>query len=401
MPPPRRRWRRGRGAGVGGRVRPHDHRPTHDPHQQQRRAGDQRQQRQPDAVRARDLLDQAEREREAEAAEAAGGADDAGHRADAVREAQADELEDRAVADAERAHRDDEGGGGGADRRQAGDEQQQRAGDPEHAGEDGRAAEAIAEGAAEGAQEGAERTAAGGDRRGLHLRQAVLVVEQDRQEAGEADEAAEGDRVEAGHPARVGLLQHRRHAAGRQRLGRARRLLRQHDEGGEGEDDRYQRHPEDRVPAVVLGQPRRGQRRDHGAGVAGAGDPHRKALQARRVPAAGERQRDRERGAGDAEQQADGEHLRQRAGGEPAPQQRQHDDRHRDGADLLRADAVAEQPEHEPEAGGRQQWNSDDDPLLERRQREVLGDVRAERAEQDPAHEADVEVDEGGAQRGA
>ena len=106
------------------------------------------------------------------------------------------------------------------------------------------------------------------------------------------------------------------------RTGRAgaRRLLGQQRERDPHEHHRDQRQPEDRVPADVLGDPRRGQRRQHRARVAGAGDPHRQALMPRRVVAAGERQRDREARAGDAEQHADAEQLRRscRAPSQPA-----------------------------------------------------------------------------------
>ena len=58
------------------------------------------------------------------------------------------------------------------------------------------------------------------------------------------------------------------------------------------------------LPAEASGEARREQRGEHGAGVAGAGDAERHALMLRRIPARGQRQRDGEGGAGDAEHDA-------------------------------------------------------------------------------------------------
>ena len=103
-----------------------------------------------------------------------------------------------------------------AERRQAGDEQQPRPGGAEHAAQDGRAADAVGDVAADGrssSEPSAPPQAATVAR--LHLRQAVLVVQQDRQEAREPDEAAERDRVEAGHAAARPAREQARHAAPR------------------------------------------------------------------------------------------------------------------------------------------------------------------------------------------
>ncbi len=53
----------------------------------------------------------------------------------------------------------------------------------------------------------------------------------------------------------------------------------------------------------MLGDRGREQRVEHDAHIAGAGDPHHHALILRRIPAAGLRQRHRERGAADAERE--------------------------------------------------------------------------------------------------
>ena len=57
------------------------------------------------------------------------------------------------------------------------------------------------------------------------------------------------------------------------------------------------------------GEARREQGGEHGAGIAGAGDAQRRALVLGRIPARGQRQRHREGGAGDAEHEAEQQHL--------------------------------------------------------------------------------------------
>ena len=63
------------------------------------------------------------------------------------------------------------------------------------------------------------------------------------------------------------------------------------------------------VPAEVLGDAGGGEGGDDGARVAGTGDAEGEALVLGRVPAADQREGDGEAGPGDAEEQADAEHL--------------------------------------------------------------------------------------------
>jgi hypothetical protein len=117
------------------------------------------------------------------------------------------------------------------------------------------------------------------------------------------------------------------------------------------------------VPAEVLGQARRGERRQHRARVARARDPHRQPLVLRRVVAAGERERDREARPGHAEQDADAEQPAVGRCGQPAERERDDDERHRDQADAARTVAVAEQAEQDPEERRREQRHGDHQAL--------------------------------------
>ena len=213
----------------------------------------------------------------------------------------------------------------------------------------------VGEVAAEGPQERAERRADGDERGGVDLADRVLVAEEDRQEGGEPDERPERHGVEAAQAPGVAFAQDVAQVARADRGGGRGRLLGQQRERHPHQGHRDQREAEHRVPAVRLGQARGEERREHGAGVAGARDPHRQALALRRVVAAGERQRDGEARAGDAEQDADAEQRAVGGGEVPAGDQRDDHEGHRDQADAARAVAVAEQAERDAEDGGGQQ----------------------------------------------
>ena len=133
-------------------------------------------------------------------------------------------------------------------------------------------------------------------------------MEEDAEETRQADEAAEGDGVEEAEPQRIQLAQDaersRADASGAGCFGLSlahRKKTRPASAiGSIAKPDRG-------LPAVGRGQARHEERRQHGAGVAGAGDAHHQALVLRRIPARGERQRHGEAGAGHAEQQRDHE----------------------------------------------------------------------------------------------
>ncbi len=129
------------------------------------------------------------------------------------------------------------------------------------------------------------------------------------QGAGQAEEAAKGHAVEEHEPPAVAVAQ-RLHVVG-QRFGcrAVGRVLRHAGEDDEGEYQRDQGQAEHIVPAEDRRQHRGEQRRQHGAGVARAGDAHGLALMFRRIPLRGQRQRHGEGGASHAEEQAEQQRL--------------------------------------------------------------------------------------------
>ena len=168
---------------------------------------------------------------------------------------------------------------------------------------------------------------AGGDRR-----EAVLVVEVDRQERAEADEAAEGHTIERHQPPGVGEAEDLGIVLERLARRAQRAVLGEQDEQREHDGERNDGEAEDVPPAERDRQRGREQGGEHRAGIAGAGDAERRALVLRGIPVGGERQRDGEGRAGDAEHDAERQrHLE--AGdaegpeaGEPGDHDRLHDD---------------------------------------------------------------------------
>ena len=112
----------------------------------------------------------------------------------------------------------------------------------------------------------------------------------------------------------------------------------------------------------------------------------------RRIPAAGERQRDREARAGHAEQQTDGVEVPEVMRELPAEHQRHERQREPDQPGAPAADAIAEDPEHGPEERSAEQRHRDEQAALGGGERELVAQERRQRPEQDPHHEADVEV---------
>ena len=112
----------------------------------------------------------------------------------------------------------------------------------------------------------------------------------------------------------------------------------------------------------------------------------------RRIPAAGERQRHREARAGHAEQQTDGVEVPQRMGELPAEHKRHERQREPDQPGAAAADAIAEYAEQGPEERSAEQGHRDEQPALGCGECELVAKEGCQRPEQDPHHEADVEV---------
>ena len=163
---------------------------------------------------------------------------------------------------------------------------------------------------------------------------------------------------------------------------------------------RNQQEAEHGLPAEMLGDRRREHRIDDDAHVARARDAHHDALILRRVPAARLRQRDGERCATDAERET--ENLDRKLAVEPvAPHPgggRGHDDL-RDHAGSLGADDIGEDTHRHAQQRAGQNRNRHQRELLADREVHVVRDVDHQRAQRDPGHETDVEVQERGQQR--
>ena len=159
-------------------------------------------------------------------------------------------------------------------------------------------------------------------------------------------------------------------------------------------DDRQEHDRERRVPAKALGQTRRAQRREHRTGISRADDAHGEPLVLRGVPSARQGQGDGEARARHAEQEA--EHVQLRDGVCAQPPVEERPDRHRqaDQAGSPSADPIGQRAENGPEAGSAQKGNGHEQALLRGGQREPIAQERRERAEKDPHHEADVEVEQ-------
>ena len=146
----------------------------------EREAGEDRK---ADAVAAGELLGVAEAGGQIEAADAAGRADEAGDDADVAREALRHDLEHRAVAGAERAHRhDDQRQGDAQVGDPAADDQEQHRDEAVDEAQRLDAADAIGDRAAERPDERAGEHAGRRGIAGVDRGEAVLVVEVDRQE---------------------------------------------------------------------------------------------------------------------------------------------------------------------------------------------------------------------------
>ena len=150
--------------------------------------------------------------------------------------------------------------------------------------------------------------------------------------------------------------------------------------------------PEYGVPAEGLGQARREKRGQQCPGSARARDAHHQALVLGRIPAAGQWQGRGEARARRAELQAGEIDLPQRVGPLPARHQWRQCEGQTEAARVLRPNRVGEITENQPQHRAGEQRDGGHQPLLRRTQAKIRGDVVAERSQQDPHHEADVEV---------
>ena len=219
----------------------------------------------------------------------------------------------------------------------------------------------------------------------------------DRQEGGEADEAAEADAIEEHQPPGVARAQQPPvvgEGLARRRFGA---VLGREEKEDEHRDERQCGEAEHVAPAESHRQSRREQRGEHRPGIAGARESQRKALLLSGIPIGHHRQSDSERGAGDAEHQAQRKNLREAMQPEHpgAEQARNHDQLHHDagppGVPLTNQDSVAD-PQQRPREDGRR----DHQAFLAGIEMQVVGDENRQWPKQHPDREAEIEIKETG-----
>ena len=239
-----------------------------------------------------------------------------------------DELEDGAGAEAEAdGHRQ------AGDRQRdhvlvgAGQHERERAGADERDDQHVARPDAVREPAADRAGGDREQREAGGARAGVRLAQVVHAVQQLRQVEEHRHEAAEGHEVEERQrPGAAAALAAERRAARRTSSRSGPSAEPGASSREQPEDDRHQRDQRRRrsrtgrrgsSPSTIRGAV---SAPSDGAAHADAVDAEREALAAGRVPLVHERHADRERRAGEAEQEAEDEH-----GGPRVVEQREAD----------------------------------------------------------------------------
>jgi hypothetical protein len=83
----------------------------------------------------------------------------------------------------------------------------------------------------------------------------------------------------------------------------------------------------------------------------------------------------------------------------PSRYQPEDDDHLTDEARCFRPDAVDQHAVHDPQQGAGQQRYRDHQPFLAGIEVQIIGDLDAKRAQNDPHHKAHVEIEEGGRER--
>ena len=174
------------------------------------------------------------------------------------------------------------------------------------------------------------------------------------------------------------------------RLPRA--ILGEDDEHRQGQKQRHQGEAEDEVPAPHLGQAGAEERGQGRAAIARPGNSHRQPLILGRIPSAGQRQGGGEAGPRNAQEQAHQQDLAETVGPEPAHEQRDDRQCHAQNAGAPRSDLVRQHAEHQPQHRPAQQGNGNHQALLGVGEAELRDDRIGQRADQDPDHEADIEV---------
>jgi hypothetical protein len=114
----------------------------------------------------------------------------------------------------------------------------------------------------------------------------------------------------------------------------------------------------------------------------------------RRVPARGERQGDRERCPGNAQEAAENQRLLVAVDTEvPGEEQGDDDDHLADGPGHLRLQVVDQDAHENAQDRAGEHRGGHHHALLGVREAEIRGDLHAERAEHHPDHEGEVEIE--------
>ena len=227
-----------------------------------------------------------------------------------------------------------------------------------------------------------------------------MRVEIDAKRRRQAGKAAEGDRIVEHEPPGVWLAQDSGvvHEGLGRRLTRA--VLRQHDIDDQRDGQRDGGEANDIDPAERRRQSRREQRGEDRPGIAGPGDAERDALILRGIPARGQWQGDGERGAGDPKDHAEKKNSRVGMDAHiPEGEQAEDDRQLADQTCALGLEAVDQHAVDDAQKGARQDRQRDHQALLRGIEMKVIGDLHRQRPQDDPHHEAHVEVKKGRKER--
>ncbi len=233
----------------------------------------------------------------------------------------------------------------------------------------------------------------------MDFREAVLIPEQDRKKTREPHKAPERHAVKQTEQNHVALPQDGKEFGEALPARRAGRVLGEQQEYNRHGRERNQRQAEDVVPAESLGQARTEKGGEQRAGQTEASQAHRQSLKLRRIPAAGHRQRDDETRARDAQQKSHDEQTCERVRPQPAHRHRQRRQAEHEQARAFGANGVRQPAEGQPQQSPAQQRHGGEQPFLRRRQFQFRRNVAAQPAEEQPAHRADAETQEGAEER--
>jgi len=167
--------------------------------------------------------------------------------------------------------------------------------------------------------------------------------------------------------------------------------------GGKGEEQPHQANgnhgeAENRVPSECLRQARRKERREQRTRIPRPRDSHRQALILRRIPAASQWEGCGEARARDPQEHTHAEKCRKCSGPLPRHQQWQERERQADHAGTAAADPLRHPAQQDTEERTAEQRHGREKTFLRGAEFQALAEERSQRAENDPDHEADVEV---------